>query len=119
MLAIFLESVHGHDGEVRVVLGIGGKVEVYHLLGDFVAGEGSPAHLGEHRGGVHAEGHVGDDLLDHVTALLAILVVDGLIEETTWQKMYVLSSFISPFLRSSKYWPGGSRMGERSAVLLI
>lgn len=49
MLAVFFEGVDRHDGEIGVVLGIGGEVEVYHFLHDLVVGEGGPAHLREDR----------------------------------------------------------------------
>lgn len=45
MLAIFLKSVDCHNGEIGIVLGIGGQIEVDHLLHDFVICERGSAHF--------------------------------------------------------------------------
>ena len=80
MLAILFEGIDGHDGQVGVVFGIGGEVEVDHFFHDLIVGEGGPAHFWEDWGGVHAESHIADDFFDDLSSSFIILFVDDGVE---------------------------------------
>ena len=119
MLTVFFECVDSHNGEIRVVLCVGGEVEVDHFLHDFVVGEGSPTHFGEDGRCVHAEGHVANDFFDDLPSFFGVVLIDDIIEGARCRDDYFLSSFISPFFFSSKYWEGLEGKTEGLPEMLI
>lgn len=82
MLAILFKGVDCHNGEIRIIFRIGGKIEVNHLLHHFIVGEGGSAHLREDRGSIHAKGHVADNFSDHISSFLAVVLVYDAVERT-------------------------------------
>ena len=91
MFAIFFKGVDGHDGEIGVIFGICGEVEVDHFFHDLVVGEGGSAHFWEDGRGIHTEGHVADDFFDDLSSFFVIVLIDDVVECAVCNESYFLS----------------------------